>query len=213
MEICYWSDYACPFCYIGETNLKAALRELAIDCRPEMRSFELSPDGPRTCPGPTKELVARKYGFTDEQAEASMQRINEMAADAGIPFDFGKTRYTSTLDAHRLTKYAQTLGGGLAEALTERLFHAGFCACAELADPEVLLSAALEVGLEEAPVREVLASDEFTDAVRSDEQKAHAMGVTGVPFFVIDGKYAIPGAMSKPEIVGVLQKILNRALG
>jgi len=213
VEIFYWSDYACPFCYIGETNLKAALRELGIDCTPEMRSFELSPDAPRSCPGPTKDLVARKYGFTQDQAEASMQRINKMAADAGLSFDFENTRYTNTFDAHRLTKLAQSRGGETADALAEQLFRAGFCLGAELADSEVLLSAALAAGLEEDAVRALLASDEYADAVRADEETAHRYGVTGVPFFVIDGKVAIPGAMEKEQLVGVLEKILAGQFG
>ena len=150
MEIFYWSDYACPYCYIGETNLKAALRELEIDCMPVMRAFELSPDAPRSCPGPTKNLVARKYGLTGEQAEAGMGRINQMAAEAG---------------------------------------------------------------LEEAEVRALLSSDDYAGEVRADEETAHRYGVTGVPYFVIDGQFAIPGALGKAEMVGVLQKILDRRVG
>ena len=119
MEIFYWSDYACPYCYIGETTLKAALRELGVDCTPEMRAFELSPDAPRSCPGPTSDLVAKKYGLSPEQAEASMQRVNEMAADAGLYFDFGKTRFTGTFDAHRLTKLARSRGPATADALED----------------------------------------------------------------------------------------------
>ncbi len=213
MEIFYWSDYACPYCYIGETNLKAALRELGLDCRPEMRSFELSPGAPRSCPGPTRDLVARKYGLTDEQAEASLQRINEMAADSGLIFDFGKTRFTSTFDAHRLTKLARSRSAELADALTEQLFRAGFCLGAELADPEVLLTAARAVGLEEDAVRAVLSSDAYAEEVRADEQLAHQYGVSGVPYFVIDGEYAIPGALEKQQMIGVLQKIQAQRKG
>ena len=210
MEIFYWSDYACPYCYIGETNLKAALRELGLDCVPRMKAFELSPDATRTCPGPTGELVAKKYGLTAEQAEAAMQRINEMAADAGLIFDFGKTHFTATFDAHRLTKLAAGVSPETADALTERLFREGFCLGAELADRRVLLSAALDAGLEEAAVTEVLDSDAFTEEVRADERMAREYGVTGVPYFVIDGKYAIPGALGKSEMVSVLRRILDR---
>ena len=213
MEIFYWSDYACPYCYIGETNLKAALRELEIDCMPVMRAFELSPDAPRSCPGPTKDLVARKYGLTGEQAEASMGRINQMAAEAGLIFDFGKARYTNTFDAHRLTKLAQSRSPRTADALAEHLFKANFSLGAEIADPEVLVSAALAAGLEEAEVRALLSSDDYAGEVRADEETAHRYGVTGVPYFVIDGQFAIPGALGKAEMVGVLQKILDRRIG
>ena len=209
MEIFYWSDYACPYCYIGETNLKAALRELGIDCKPQMRAFELSPDAPRTCPGPTRELVAQKYGLTPEQAEASMQSINRMAAEAGIAFDFANTRFTSTFDAHRLTKLAGEEGPETADALAEELFRAGFCRGEELADNEVLLRCTRAAGLDEDRVHQVLASDEYAEAVRADERAAHSAGVSGVPFFVFNGQYAIPGALGKTEMMRVLQKIRN----
>jgi predicted DsbA family dithiol-disulfide isomerase len=210
MEIFYWSDYACPYCYIGETNLKAALRELGIGCVPEMRAFELSPDGPRTCPGPTRDLVAKKYGITAEQAEASMQRINEMAADAGLNMDFGKARYSNTFDAHRLTKLAGSISPEKADALADALFKANFSEGAELADHETLLSAARSAGLEEDAVKALLASDDYADRVRADEEQAHQYGVTGVPYFVINGEYAIPGALTKEQMVGVLRRIMAR---
>ena len=208
VEIFYWSDYACPYCYIGETNLKAALRELGIGCVPEMKAFELSPDAPRTCPGPTRDLVAKKYGLTEEQAEASMQRINEMAAEAGLIFDFGKTHFTSTFDAHRPTKLAKSISPEKADALSEQLFKAGFCNGAEMADRGTLLAAAQAAGLEEDAVEELLSSDAWADEVRADEELAHQYGVTGVPYFVIDGEYAIPGALSKAQMVGVLRRIM-----
>lgn len=213
MEIFFWSDYACPYCYIGETNLKAALRELGVDCTPEMRAFELSPDAPRSCPGPTSDLVAKKYGLSPEQAEASMQRVNEMAADAGLYFDFGKTRFTGTFDAHRLTKLARSRGPATADALEEALFEAGFCQGLELADREVLLAAARSAGLNEDEVLALLDSDAFADEVRSDEDLAHRAGVGGVPYFVIDRQYAIPGAMGKAQFIGVLRRIIAEEAG
>ena len=207
MEIFYWSDYACPYCYIGETNLKAALAAEGLDAAVVMRSFELSPDAPRTCPGPTRDLVAKKYGMSAEQAEASLQRINEMAADAGLHFDFGKSRFTSTFDAHRLTKLARRRDPAMADALTERLFYDGFCRGAEMADPEELVSAATAVGLAEAEVRALLSSDDCAGEVRADEQEAHRYGVTGVPYFVINNEYAIPGALSKADMIRALRRI------
>ena len=212
MEIFYWSDYACPYCYIGETNLKAALRELGIDCRLEMRAFELSPGAARTCPGPTRDLVAKKYGLTPEQAEESIQSVNKMAAEAGIPFDFGATHASNTFDAHRLTKLAAEQSAETADALTEELFRAAFFRGEEMSDPEVLCAAARAVGMEESRVRAVLASDEFAEAVREDERAAHSVGVTSVPFFVINGEFAIPGALDKNQFARLLKKLRNREI-
>ena len=212
MEIFYWSDYGCPYCYIGETNLKAALKELGIPVKAEMHAFELSPDASRSCLGSARDLVARKYGLSPERAEESLRRINDFAAASGLAFDFGKARFTNTFDAHRLTKYARSLDCDKADAVLELLFRAGFCLGRELADREVLLDIAREAGLEEDAVKAVLDSDAYAAEVRADEQEAHRYGVSGVPYFVINGEYAIPGALGKEEMKKVLLQIQSGEL-
>ncbi len=122
----------------------------------------------------------------------------------GLPFDFSTLRPGNTFDAHRLLHLA--LEHDLQDALKGRLFRAYFGEGAAVGEPEVLVALATEIGLPEAEVRDVLASDRFADAVRSDEQAARQLGVTGVPFFVIDRRYGVSGAQPPEVLLQCLQE-------
>lgn len=209
MEITYWSDYACPYCYIGETRLKKALRQLGIESTPlYMKAFQLDPNAPVRCEDDTVSRYAKKYGQTMEQAENSVQHISQLGEAEGLPFHYADTKFTNTMDAHRLTKFAQTKGdAALTENLQNLLFEAYFGDGRELADHNVLMDAALQAGLQEDEIRSLLESDAFFNEVRQDEYEASAHGVRGVPYFVIDGSLAVPGAISTEEFVKVLEKV------
>jgi len=211
MKIMYWSDYACPYCYIGETHLKKAIENLNLGDQMdiEMLAFELDPSASKTYIGATVDRFAKKYGLSFAGAQERIDGISQMGREAGLDFRYAETRYTSTFDAHRLTKLAGEEGPETADALAEELFRAGFCRGEELADNEVLLRCTRAAGLDEDRVHQVLASDEYAEAVRADERAAHSAGVSGVPFFVFNGQYAIPGALGKTEMMRVLQKIRN----
>ena len=207
MKVTYWSDYACPYCYIGETHLKQAIQELGADVEIEMKAFELDPGASKEYVGPTVDRFARKYGLTKGAAQVRIDGISEMGHESGLDFRYAETRYTNTFDAHRLTKLAQEKGGGLADRLSERLYHAYFAEELELADHAVLTKIAVEEGLNEDEVRNVLDSDRYADEVRLDEREAQRYGVTGVPFFLL-GRYGVPGAMSVENMKSALQKAM-----
>ena len=207
MKVIYWSDYACPYCYIGETHLKQAVRELGADVEIEMKAFELDPGASREYVGPTVDRFAKKYGLTKGAAQARIDGISEMGREAGLDFHYAETRYTNTFDAHRLTKLAQEKGGSFADQLAERLYRAYFAEGLELADRVVLTRIAVEEGLEESEVCALLESDRFADEVRLDEREAQRYGVTAVPFFLL-GRYGIPGAMSVENMKNALQKMM-----
>ena len=212
MKIVYWSDYACPFCYIGETILKQAFQNLNTDDTLElvMRSFELDPSAPRNVVSSTPSRFAAKYGMTLAQAEARIEAISEMGKSAGLDFRYSTTRYTSTLDAHRLTKLAQAkYSQDVAEKLSSNLYDAYFTRNLELADHDVLLQEALNAGLNESDVQAVLRSDEYEDDVRYDEQEAYSRGVHAVPFFVVKEGLYIPGAMPLEDMTEKLRKGLH----
>ena len=183
MKIIYWSDYACPYCYIGETHLKTAIRELGWEeeISVEMKAFELDPNASRTYTGTTVDRFAGKYGLTKEKAAERIDGISEMGRQAGLDFRYAETRYTNTFDAHRLTKLARSRSKSLADRLSERLYHAYFADGLELADHEVLTRIAAEEGMDTKEVREFLKSDRFADEVRLDEREAQNYGVSGVP--------------------------------
>ena len=122
MKVTYWSDYACPYCYIGETNLRHALDELGVNYEFEMKAFELNPYAKKSAGGDVVAMFAAKYQLSLEDAQKRVDSINTMARDAGLEFDYAKVFHTNTADAHRLTKLAKDKGGTeLADKMAERL--------------------------------------------------------------------------------------------
>lgn len=206
MRIDIWSDIVCPWCYIGKRHLETALGELGTDdFTIHWHSFELAPHAPKTLDQPLTELLAEKYGMSLAQAQAAQDRVTQTAAGVGLEFHLDRAQTGNTFDAHRLIHKANT--EGLGDALKERLMRAYFSEGRPISDHETLASLAAEVGLNVAEARELLAGDDFADDVRQDERQAHRMGVRGVPFFVIDERYAISGAQP-PE---ALRQVLERA--
>ena len=211
MKITYWSDYACPYCYIGETRLRNAIASLDLEDEVdiEMKAFELNPDAPYEVVGPTLDRFAAKYGLTKDEAAERIEGISQMGRDEGIEFNYATTLNTNMLDAHRLTKLAHSLGNTTFEELC---YEAYFVKNEVMADRDVLRRIASEAGLPEEDVERVLASGEFDAEVRADEREAYAMGVHAVPFFVVDGKYAISGCYPTDEMARVLEKAHSESL-
>ena len=209
VQIDYWSDYACPYCYIGEARLKKAAEETLPKggWTLRMHSFELDPSAPRKTETDTATRFAHKYGLSLDGAKARIEDISSLGRAEGLDFRYATTRYTNTFDAHRLTHYAQSLGDDAkTHRLEELLYAAYFTKNLELADHAVLLDAAEEAGLDRSETSKVLTSGKFADEVRRDEAAAARMGVHGVPYFVVNGKIAIPGAMSKDDFAAALKQ-------
>ena len=191
MTIKIWSDYACPFCYIGEKRLEKALSQIDSEFKIEFKSFELDPTASEKVTSSTVERFAKKYGMSIDDAAARIEQISMMGRREGIDFKYISTRYTNTFDSLRLTKFAQEKGH---DEIIEKLFDAYFTKNLELADHEVLKKIAAECGLDENEVAEVLNSDKYAEEVRRDEYEAAVNGIHGVPYFVIADKYALSGA-------------------
>ncbi len=209
MRVDVWSDVVCPWCYVGATHLQAALRgfEHADDVEIVWRSFELDPAAPREREGTYVQRLARKYAVGEDEARGMVDRIVRAGEAAGIEFRFDVARAGNTFDAHRLLHLARESGGApLQGALKDRLFRAYFTDGLAIGDPAVLADAAVEVGLERAEVDDVLASQRFGDDVRADEATASAMGVGGVPFFLVDDAYGLAGAHKPENLLNVLRR-------
>jgi predicted DsbA family dithiol-disulfide isomerase len=207
MNVEIWSDVVCPWCYIGKRRFERAVASFGHpgDVTITYRSFELDPDAPAQRSGTQTEHLARKYGMTIAQAEQASQQMTQRAAGDGLEFRFDLIRGGNTFDAHRLLHLAKD--HGLQPEMKERLLRATFTEGLPIADQATLVRLASEVGLPAAQVQAVLDGDAYADAVRADEQQAARYGITGVPFFVADGKYAVSGAQP-PE---VLLQLLRRA--
>jgi predicted DsbA family dithiol-disulfide isomerase len=169
------------------------------------RSFELDPRAPREREGDRVEHLARKYGTSRERAEAMHEHITGIAAAEGLDFRFDIARAGNMFDAHRMVHLAAA--HGLQDAMKERLMRAHLSEGQLMADPAVLERLALEVGLQEDEVRDVLAGDRYAAEVREDERLAASLGITAVPFFVVDRAIAASGA-HPPEL---LRELLDRA--
>ena len=202
MKITYWSDYACPYCYIGEARLKRALSYIPElkDTEIEMKSFQLDPSAGQHAAGDTQTRFAHKYGISMEAAGRQIDTISQMGRAEGIDFKYATTLFTNTMDAHRLTKLAESKGDPkVTDKVITALFDAYFTQNEELADRDLLCRIGVQCGLDREEVQQMLRSDRFRDEVLLDERQAAAMGVHAVPFFVIDGKYTVSGA---PETEG-----------
>ena len=207
MKVEIWSDFACPFCYIGKVHFETALAQ--FEHRDEVdvvyRSFELDPQAPLTIEEDIHTLMAKKYGMTRDRAMALNHNIVEMAKEAGLTFAMDSMILTNTFDAHRLAQYATQ--NGKMDEMAKTLFQAYFTDSRHLGDRATLLELAASIGLSHEDVDAVLAKDDYASAVREDERVASELGISGVPFFVIDRKYGISGAQPAGTFLEALESM------
>ena len=207
MKVEIWSDVVCPWCYVGKRNFEAALTAFphADRIEVEWRSFELDPTTPARVELSMDEVLERKYGMTPDQASSANRQMTELAATVGLEYHLDRVQIGNTFDAHRLIHLAND--GGVGDAMEERLLRAYFTEGRAVSDPAVLAVLADEVGLDPDRVSEVLSGQEYGDDVRADEARAVELGSTGVPFFVIDGRFGIPGAQPPDVLLRLLQRV------
>lgn len=210
MQLQIWSDFACPYCYIGKGYLDQALAEFehADEVEVVFRAFELDPTAPTTVQTTTQQRIERKYRKTPAAAREMIERIQQMGAGTGLDMKYYEVRYTNTFDAHRLAAFAATKG--LATPMAMRLFKAYFTDLLELSDHAVLISLAVEVGLDREEVRELLAGDRFERECRAEESRAYQMGIQGVPAFVFDETTMLGGAQPKEALLRALRETWER---
>lgn len=192
LRIDVWSDIVCPFCWIGKRHLEEALRRSGIEAEVFYHAYELNPRAGPT--RPLSEYLRERFGAGAGQMQGHVTRMGEAA---GLAFRWEDALYANTFDAHRLVLFAQAQG--LGSAMVERLMLAHFQEGRDLADSATLLELASEVGLRGDKVDAFLLGDELADEARRDEAQAQAMGVRGVPFFVLDGRFGLSGAQP-PEV-------------
>src|SRR5690625_264044 len=204
MKIDIWSDFVCPWCYIGKRRLEAAVKEFDGEVELRWHSFQLDPSAPKKGDPDLVGSLAKKYGMSRERAQAMTNQVTTTGAAEGLEINFDKAVTGNTFDAHRLFHLAKEKG--LQPEMKERLMAAYFTEGRDVADAETLVELALEVGLEEDDVRATLSSDSYEQDVRADINQARQIGVTGVPFFLINGKYGIPGAQPPEVILQALQQ-------
>lgn len=205
MKVEIWSDYVCPYCYMGKKRFEEGLSQFegkdSVDI--EFKSFELDPHAKVDGNPSVYALLEKKYGLNRERASQTLEDITRQAKQVGLNYNMDITIQTNTFDAHRLTHYAKTLG--LAVTFSERLFKAHFTDGLHIGDRQALITLAEEVGMSKEDVLKILEEGQFAEEVHKDEQDAQKLGVRGVPFFLIDGKHIVSGAQPSDVFLKALR--------
>lgn len=201
------SDVMCPWCYIGQKRLDkavASLPDVPVDIR--WRPFQLDPTLP---PGgkDRKTYLSEKFGG-EEKARSIYANIKSAGNAEDIAFDFDAIAVSpNTLDAHRLIRWAGALGGAVQDKVVRRLFALFFEQGANIGQHDVLIGVAGDCGMDASIVESLLATDADVEAVRSEIATANRMGISGVPCFVIDNKYAVMGAQDPGALADAIRKV------
>ena len=203
-----WSDVVCPYCVLGEAQLRVALSrfEHADAALISFHAFKLDPRAKASYDQPISELVARKYGSDVGAVWTHQRRMQQEAAAIGVTFDFEKIRHSGTFDAHRVAALATQQG--LGAEMMDRLFGAYFAEGELVSDHDTLIRLASEVGVTSAA--QLLSSDCLSDTVRADEERASDLGISGVPAILIDGKFMVMGARGPDVMLETLQRAWKR---
>src|SRR5262245_25193812 len=192
LSITVYSDVICPWCYVGKRRLEAALATPDMPAAPRLawRPFELNPDMPAE--GIERQAYrAQKFGAA-RSAELDRAMI-ETGRELGIAFAFDRMQRTpNTRLAHRLIWEAGRQGRQ--DAIVERLFHGYFEEGLDIGTAETLCRLADECELDATGVKQALTGEESLKAVTNLEQEGYALGIKGVPFFLLLNKYGVSGA-------------------
>ncbi|MFT7232750.1 MAG: putative DsbA family dithiol-disulfide isomerase, partial [Cyclobacteriaceae bacterium] len=197
-------DILCPFCYIGKRRFEGALKTYNGTVEVEWKSFQLDPDLKTNPNQSVTEMLAERKGWTLEYAQQASQHVTDMAKGEGLEYKMNKAVVANSFDAHRLIQFAKTKR--LGDQAKEALFLAYFTEGKNIAAITTLVAIGKELGLDPQEVDTMLTSNQFSGEVNEDLREARMIGVTGVPFFVVDRKYAISGAQSSDTFVQFLEK-------
>ncbi|WP_343687077.1 DsbA family oxidoreductase [Chryseobacterium gleum] len=206
MKIEIWSDVMCPFCYIGKNNFEQALSKLPFkdEVEVEWKSFQLDPTLDPNKTQDTLQYFREKKGVAEAQATQMLGQVTQMGKGAGIDFNFGQTLITNTFSAHKLLHLAKK--HNKSNEMEEALFIAHFIDGKNVGDTEVLIALAESLGLDKDEAREAVTTDQLDHEVNQDIQEARNNGISGVPFFVLNGKYAVSGAQPAEVFENALQQ-------
>lgn len=204
MDVEIWSDVMCPFCFIGKRKFEQALGQFAHKKQVNViwKSFQLNPDM-QTQPGKnTVEHLAEVKGLSLNEAARMTDHVTALAREVGLSYDFSRAVVANSWDAHRLIQLAKQ--HGLGDAAEERLFLAYFTEGRNTADHATLQELGVEIGLDAEAIQQMLASNQLAEAVNQDIYEARQVGVRGVPFFVLNRRYAVSGAQQPDTFLGAL---------
>ena len=204
-----WSDIVCPWCYVGKRRFERGLATLDAPGAFEVihRAFQLNPSMPKGEVRDHRDNLMAKYGLTESAAAAMQEQMERTAAAEGLEFHLTGGVTGNTFDAHRVVHLGRERG--IQDAMIERLFRAHFTEQRSIFDADSLAALAAEAGLDPVEARAVLTGDAYAESVNADLRDARGFGISGVPYYILDRRFAISGAQP-PELFA---EALTRARG
>ena len=206
MKIEIWSDVACPWCYIGKRRFEAALAEFphrdAVEV--QWRSYQLDPSLPEHYDGTELDYLSTRKGMAPEQVSQMFDHVAAQARGEGLDYRFDAVVVANSFTAHRLIHLAAR--HGKQDAAKERLLSDHFEHGQDIGSRDYLTGLGGELGLDAGAVAELFTSDKYADDVRQDFAEARALGISGVPFFVIDRKFGLSGAQPSATFSMALER-------
>jgi predicted DsbA family dithiol-disulfide isomerase len=201
------SDVVCPWCFLGQKRLDKAIGEVAdVDVAVRWRPFQLDPTIPPEGKD-RKQYMLDKFG-DEARIRQIHERIEGLGAAEGIAFAFDAIEVApNTLDAHRVIRWAGAAGADVQNRLVRRLFKLNFEEGRNIGDHAVLTEAAREAGMDASVVEALLPTDADVEAVRSEIETAQRMGITGVPCFLLEGRYAVMGAQDTAVLADAIRQV------
>ncbi len=206
MKIEIWSDVMCPFCYIGKRRFEDALQKSGHgkDIEIEWKSFQLNPDMKTDPSINIDQYLADIKGFSLDHAKELNAHVTQMAAEAGLTYNFDRAVVANSFNAHRFSHLAKK--HGLGDAAEEALFKAYFTDGKNIDDTATLIELGVSIGLDAAEIEQTLESGAYAEDVKHDVAEAQHLGIRGVPFFVMNRKYGVSGAQAVPVFEETIEK-------
>lgn len=201
------SDVVCPWCFIGQKRLDKAVAAVGdVDVHIRWRPFQLDPTIPPQGKD-RREYMLAKFG-SEERIREIHARIEPLGEAEGISFAFDAIKVApNTLDAHRLIRWAGAAGEAVQNRLVRRLFQLNFEEGVNIGDHAVLVEAAREAGMDASVIATLLPTDADVEAVRTEIATAARMGISGVPCFLLEGKYAVMGAQDTDTLADAIRQV------
>lgn len=212
MRVDIWSDVVCPWCYVGKARFEKALAEFGHGDEVEVtfRSFELDPGAGAGGRETNLQMISQKFGLPMAQARQMEERVAGLARAEGLRYQLERPN-GNTFDLHRVLQLGREKG--VQGELIDAIYAANFADARPIFDPEVVTEVAAGAGLDAADVAKVLGTDEYADAVRRDEDQARTLGISGVPYYVLDMRIGVSGAQSTETFTQALTQAWEHAQG
>lgn len=207
MKIELWADIICPWCGLGDYRLHRALEQ--FEHRDEVsvvhRSFQLDPRWPANVVMPARDMLMEKYGMSEWQARSAQERVEGLAERDGLsPYIVGDNNVGNTALAHELLAYASSKG--MHDEAWSLMFRAYFGEARDVFTVDSLVTLSTELGLFSDETRRVLEQRSFREQVENEFEEARQLGITGVPFYVIDDRLGISGAQEIQTLITALRQ-------